>query len=68
MRSGACRVELLAIRKAIVHTILVVHLLNLKQVFPLVDNIIVQLVQTCYCGKLGTRKSCYRREEEAMND
>ncbi len=68
MRSDSCAVEILTIRKVIVHTILVVHLLNLKQVFPFVDNIVVQLVQSCYCGKLGTWKSCYRREEEAMND
>lgn len=68
MRKDFCAVELLTIRKAIVRTILVVYLLNLKQVFPLLENILVQLVPTCYCGKLGTWKFCYRRKEKAMND
>ena len=56
------------IRKGIVHTILVVHFLNLKQVFPLVDNIVVQFVPACYRGKLGTWEFCYGREEEAVGD
>ena len=68
IHNDTCAIELMANREATAHTIFVVHLFDLKQIFSFLDNIVVQLVPTCYCGKFGARESCYGREEEAMND
>ena len=67
MRIDKCAVELSTIRKATVHTILIMHLLNLKQIFPFLDNIVIQFVPTCCCSKLRAWELCYRRDQEAIN-
>lgn len=43
------------------------HLLDFEEIFPLVDDIVVELIQTRRCGNLGAWELCYRGEEEAVN-
>jgi hypothetical protein len=45
-----------------------VHLLDLEDVFSLVDDIVVELVVTCHGGDFGTGELGQGREEEAIDD
>jgi hypothetical protein len=45
-----------------------VHLLNLKDVLSLVDDIVVELVVACHGGDSGTGKLGQGRKVEAVDD
>ena len=53
--------------KVIAHTVFIVHLLDFEEIFPLVDNIIVEFIQTRRGGNLGAWKFCYWGEKETVN-